>query len=61
MLLLSDYQTEDPCDDDIDVATAFDVAVRYLREILACWGSEVVRQRAEECELMLRRAFREFV
>jgi len=37
--------------------TAVDVAIRDLREILVCWGSEVARQRAEECESTLRCAF----
>jgi hypothetical protein len=38
-----------------------DVAIRDLREILLCWGSETARQRAEECELTLHRAFSGFV
>jgi len=57
ILKLSDYRFEDPADDGIDLATAVDVAIRDLREILSCWGSEAARQRAQECELMLRRAF----
>jgi hypothetical protein len=60
ILSLSDYRTNDTSDDEIDLATAVDVAVRDLREILTCWGSETARQRAEECELMLRRAFSGF-
>jgi hypothetical protein len=52
---------DDGADGEIDLATAVDVAIRDLREILLCWGSEVARQRAEECELMLRRAFSGFV
>jgi hypothetical protein len=59
ILLLSDHRIDDG--DEIDLVTAVDVAVRDLREILVCWGSEAARQRAEECELMLRRAFSEFV
>jgi hypothetical protein len=59
--MLSDYRIDDGADDEIDLVTAVDVAVRDLREILVCWGSEAARQRAEECELMLRRAFSEFV
>ena len=54
---LSDYRIDDAADGEIDLITAVDVAIRDLREILLCWGSEVARQRAEECELMLRRAF----
>jgi hypothetical protein len=61
ILMLSDYRIDDGADDEIDLVTAVDVAVRDLREILVCWGSEAARQRAEECELMLRRAFSEFV
>ena len=44
-------------DEDIDLATAVDAAIRDLREIQARWGSDVARQRAQECEQMLRRAF----
>jgi hypothetical protein len=56
----TDYRIADGADSvdgEIDLATAVDVAIRDLREILSCWGSELARQRAEECELMLRRAF----
>jgi hypothetical protein len=53
----SDYHAGDGADDEIDLVTAVDAAIRDLREILSCWGSEVARNRAEECELMLRRAF----
>jgi hypothetical protein len=52
----SDYRIDDS-EGEIDLVTAVDVAIRDLREILLCWGSEPARQRAEECELMLRRAF----
>ncbi len=48
---------DDGADSQIDLTTAVDVAIRDLREILLCWGSDVARQRTEECELMLRRAF----
>ena len=57
ILRLSDYRRNDAGDGDIDLATAVDVAIRDLREILSCWGSEAARQRAEECELTLQRAF----
>ena len=57
ILRFSDYRMDDGADSEIDLVTAVDVAIRDLREILLCWGSEVARQRAEECELMLRRAF----
>ncbi len=52
---LSDYR-DDSDALEIDPVTAVDVAARDLREILACWGTDVARRRAEECELMLRRA-----
>jgi hypothetical protein len=52
---LSDYRTPD-IDCEIDLVTAADVAIRDLREILLYWGTERARQRAQECELMLRHA-----
>lgn len=60
---LSDYRNADAidvADDQIDLVTAVDVAIRDLREILSCWNSDVARDRVEECELMLRRAFAGF-
>ena len=55
---LSDYRLiEDAAPIEIDLETAVDVAIRDLREILAFWGSEGARQRAGECEQMLRRAY----
>ncbi len=61
ILKLSDYRIETSDDDEIDLVTAVDVAIRDLREILSCWGSETARQRAQECESMLRRSFSECV
>ena len=60
ILKLSDYRVDDGPEGEIDLVTAVDVAIRDLREILSCWGSEVARQRTEECELMLRRAYSGF-
>jgi hypothetical protein len=57
---MSDYRT-DNADDEIDLATAVDAAIRDLREIRLCWNSDIARQRTEECELMLRRAFSGFL
>lgn len=57
ILCLSDYRVDDGAAGEIDLVTAVDVAIRDLHEILLCWGSEVARQRAEECESMLRHAF----
>lgn len=44
-------------DDEIDLFTAVDVAIRDLRDIAARWGEESARAQAEECRLMLERAF----
>jgi hypothetical protein len=52
-----DYQFENFVDAEIGLETAIDAAIRDLREILLYWGTETARQRAEECELMLRRVF----
>jgi hypothetical protein len=59
ILRFSDYRADDIADIEIDLATAVDVAIRDLREILSCWGTDIARQRAEECESMLRRAYSE--
>ena len=63
VIKLSDYRINDVPDSDseVDLATAVDTAIRDLREILACWGSETARQRAQECELTLRSAYSGFV
>ena len=61
ILKLSDYRIDDAADSEIDLLTVIDVAIRDLREILMYWGSDRARQRTEECELMLRRAYLEFV
>jgi len=61
ILKISDYRGNDAGDGEIDLATAVDVAIRDLREILSCWGSEAARERAQECELTLVRAFSGFV
>lgn len=57
ILELSDYRIKVAADHEIDLVTAVDVAIRDLREILSSWGSESARQRAEECDLMLRHAY----
>jgi hypothetical protein len=44
-------------DEEIDLLTAVDVAIRDLREIASRWGEESSRRQAEECRLMLERAF----
>jgi hypothetical protein len=60
ILKMIDYRINDVTDGEIDLATAVDVAIRDLREILLCWGTETARQRAQECELTLLRAFSGF-
>ena len=57
ILKFSDYRVDDGADVEVDLVTAVDVAIRDLREILLCWGSESAQERAQECELMLRRAY----
>lgn len=44
-------------DDDIDLYTAVDAAIRDLEDITARWGEEAARLQAEECRQMLLRAF----
>ena len=51
------YRSDHIEEGDIDLETAVDVAIRDLQEILSCWGSDVARQRAVECERTLRTAF----
>ena len=49
----------DICDEgpEVDLLTAVDAAIRDLKDILAGWGQEESRRQAEECRLMLERAF----
>ena len=57
---LSEYRSTDNTDHidcEIDLETAVDAAIRDLREILMHWGSDGARQRAQECEEMLRHAY----
>ena len=61
ILKLSDYRSDDVTENEIDLVTAVDAAIRDLHEILMFWGSEGARQRAEECAQMLRRAYLESV
>ena len=58
ILKLSDYRRiDDAAENEIDLMTAVDVAIRDLHEILMFWGSENARQRTQECEQTLRRAY----
>lgn len=47
----------EPEDDDIDLMTAVDAAIRDLREISARWEEEASRRQAADCLQMLERAF----
>jgi hypothetical protein len=38
-----------------------DAAIRDLREIALRWGDDAARRQAEECRLMLERAFDEAI
>ena len=44
-------------EDEIDLYTAVDVAIRDLRDIAQYTGEDEVRRRAEECRLMLESAY----
>ena len=44
-------------DDEIDLLTAVDAAIRDLREISTRWGEEASKRQAADCLLMLERAF----
>ena len=58
ILKLSDYRRfDDVAENEIDLVTAVDVAIRDLHEILTFWGSEGARQRTQECEQTLRCAY----
>ena len=58
IIRLDDFRTDTVLDIECDIATAVDVAIRDLREILMDWGTDRARHRAEECERMLSRVFR---
>jgi hypothetical protein len=50
----AEIQDENP---DIDLLTAIDVAIRDLRDIAEHCGEAAARLRADECRLMLERAY----
>jgi hypothetical protein len=52
-----DHRVVHDTDVEIDLVTAVDVAVRDLREILSHEGAAQVRERLEQCEAMLTRAY----
>jgi hypothetical protein len=59
IIRLDEFRGE--ADPQCDLATAMDVAIRDLQEILAAWGTDIARSRAEECERMLTRVYRNSV
>jgi hypothetical protein len=58
IIRLDDFRTTSAPEAECDIATAIDVAIRDLREILQYWGTDAARVRAQECERMLSRVFR---
>ncbi len=59
IISLDDFRAQPANDDeDCDMVTAIDVAIRDLREILSFWGSEGARVRAQECERMPARVLK---
>jgi hypothetical protein len=55
IIRLSDHQVASEADLAIDLRTAVDVAIRDLREIAGCWGTDVARERLIECQDMLQK------
>ena len=45
----------------LDLLTAVDAAIRDLKDISRRWGDDSARRQAEECRLMLERAFDEAI
>jgi len=56
VIQLSDHRSDVDEAPAIDLVTAVDVAIRDLREIEACWGSERALARLCECQALLSRA-----
>jgi hypothetical protein len=56
IIRLNDFRVDDASDEEIDLVTAIDVAIRDLREVLLYWGSDKARERVQECGDMLRQA-----
>jgi hypothetical protein len=57
IIRLSDFRVDDASvEEEIDLVTAIDVAIRDMREVLLFWGSDRARERVEECKDMLRQA-----
>jgi hypothetical protein len=55
IIRLSDHKVASETELTIDLRTAVDVAIRDLREIQSCWGTDVARERLVECQDMLQK------
>jgi hypothetical protein len=55
IIRLDQFRSE--ADPQCDLVTAMDVAIRDFQEILAAWGTDIARARAEECQRMLIRVY----
>ena len=55
IIRLSDRKVARETELTIDLRTAVDVAIRDLREIQSCWGTDVARERLVECQDMLQK------
>jgi len=54
IIWLSDCKVARKIAPAIDLRTAVDVAIRDLREIQSCWGTDLGRERLMECQDMLQ-------
>lgn len=57
ILKFADYYSIDVPDQELDLITAIDVAIRDLRQVLLAWGTQEGRETAEECARMLRNVY----
>jgi len=55
IIWLSDREVACETEPAIDLRTAVDVAIRDLREIQGCWGTDLARERLAECHDMLQK------
>jgi hypothetical protein len=54
IISLCDRRAAAEANQEIDLLTAVDVAIRDLQEIHSHWGSELALERLAECRAMLR-------
>ena len=55
IIRLSDHKVASETELAIDLRTAVDVAIRDLKEIQSCWGTDMARERLVECQDMLQK------